>query len=609
MSLPRRTEVKTTNACIVSLLFVIRLIVNPAAAQNTEKQTRLPVEGTILVAGAHKDGVATPLSRWLSELLVKDGLRVGIYDLNGRYIFEDSVLRMQTPDGIVWDGKDQKGRNVRPGYYFFRIDASEDPSPMDMTHQTDDLYFWDVTASRMPVDSTYPWDMECGDIDNDGDVDIVIGCQEWSEPGQSRLLLNTGSGTFVDETDSRLPGILAFTNDIDLADIDNDGDLDMYLANSSMESGGFYDRLLVNDGSGFFHNETSVRLPESGAGTYNVDFADIDGDDDRDIISVGYRSQETIEPELRILLNDGGGKFIPAADRTPPLRISLWNVTAVDVDGDQDMDLALSALGKLVRYDEFGNPVDSLSGQNTLLINDGSGWFSDQTEGRVPVDSTISTKRIEIGDIDGDLDIDLFLANTGFNAEQAENRVYINDGQGRFSDETDSRFLEQGAWWSNDADLADIDSDGDLDLFVANVLPGDYAFDELLLNDGTGIFTDRSYLLPEVLDFSTACALSDFDGDTDIDIVTANSLPPTASSHDGLDRLYLNMLVTDTEMPRGDVNNDGQIDVSDVYLCVRIITHTYEPHYPEFLRADLNRDSAVNALDVVSMIRMILQGH
>ena len=69
-----------------------------------------------------------------------------------------------------------------------------------------------------------------------------------------------------------------------------------------------------------------------------------------------------------------------------------------------------------------------------------------------------------------------------------------------------------------------------------------------------------------------------------------------------------NMLFAVEDIPRGDVNNDGQIDVSDVLLCVNIIIHLYEPHYPEFLRADYNEDGSVSVLDVVSIINVIVKG-
>lgn len=174
-----------------------------------------------------------------------------------------------------------------------------------------------------------------------------------------------------------------------------------------------------------------------------------------------------------------------------------------------------------------------------------------------------------------------------------------NDGQGYFIDETGTRLPEEEILWNNDADFRDVDLDGDSDMFVVNVFPGENAYDALYINDGSGAFIDRSNILPRVLDFTASCALGDVDGDSDDDFVTANA-SPSYEQTDGQDKLYLNMF-------SADVNNDGQIDVSDVLLCVNIIIRLYEPYYPEFLRADYNADGAVNVLDVVGIVRKILE--
>lgn len=584
--------------CPAFLLLSTILIVSQVSTGNAEKHPGFPVVGTILVTGLEGDTFLMSSSSRSIDTFEEDGLHVEIYDLNGRSVFRDSVSRLQTLHSIAWSGKDDHNRRVPAGYYWYRIDADGASSPSPIASPSGDLYFWDVTASRMPADSTHPWDMECGDVDNDGDVDIIIGCQEWSGPGQLRLLINDGTGHFADETEARLSGIQARTTDIGLADIDGDGDLDMFVTDADAGQEGM---LLINNGHGFFNDEASLRLPRDNAIIVNIVFADIDGDNDQDIAGVAFDPEVSLYCEVRIFLNDGEGFFVKDADRTLPLKTSLWNIAAADVDGDGDMDLLLPAMGEILI------PDDTLSGQTSLLINDGLGWFSDQTEARMPVDPVTSTKKIIVGDIDSDGDVDLYLANIGFGTEQAKDRLYINDGQGHFFDETGSRLSGQPVMWTDDARCADFDLDGDLDIFVADVVPGGYAFDELLLNDGTGVFKDQSNLLPEIFDFTTTCVAGDLDGDTDVDIITANSVP-TADSRDGQDRLYMNMLVSGTDMPRGDVNNDGHVDVTDVYLCVRIITHGYKPHYPEFLRADLNRDGAVNALDAVSMIRVILQG-
>lgn len=63
-----------------------------------------------------------------------------------------------------------------------------------------------------------------------------------------------------------------------------------------------------------------------------------------------------------------------------------------------------------------------------------------------------------------------------------------NDGQGYFIDETGTRLPEEEILWNNDADFRDVDLDGDSDMFVVNVFPGENAYDALYINDGSGAF-------------------------------------------------------------------------------------------------------------------------
>ncbi|MFQ5770509.1 MAG: FG-GAP repeat domain-containing protein, partial [bacterium] len=86
--------------------------------------------------------------------------------------------------------------------------------------------------------------------------------------------------------------------------------------------------------------------------------------------------------------------------------------------------------------------------------------FVDETTSRLPVDSDDS-RAVDFGDVDGDNDFDIIVANDG------QNKLYINDGTGHFVDETSSR-LPNDNFASFDVELGDVDNDGDLDIFVTN---------------------------------------------------------------------------------------------------------------------------------------------
>ena len=116
--------------------------------------------------------------------------------------------------------------------------------------------------------------------------------------------------------------------------------------------------------------------------------------------------------------------------------------------------------------------------------------FADETGARLPALED-DTARIIPVDVDQDDDLDLFVAEFGPNVVQ--NRLWINDGRGRFTDETAAR-LPAIDDFTNDADAADIDGDGDLDIVVADGFDDD---SYLLENDGAGHFARRSDLLPD----------------------------------------------------------------------------------------------------------------
>lgn len=441
-----------------------------------------------------------------------------------------------------WYGLDNSSRPVVSGIYpFILYQTSSNPWQRFLSNRGE--YFLDVTSTNMPPDSTPGWDIEFGDLNGDGDQDILLVLNESTPPGyRPRVLINDGGGVFTDQTDDRMPDIITLTNDVDLADVDGDGDLDIYLANTGAEPEDFYDKLLINDGEGHFTDESDQRLPGIQRPTENVDFADIDGDTDLDIVVINL---PLYGPDIRILINDGAG-FL--ADSTagrvaPALDYSAFNGQFVDIDMDRDKDLIISSLGTLYIPDHFGHIIiDTLIGQNAALVNDGRGYFIDETQTRMPPNRDDWTREIDPADVDGDSDLDLFVVNIGFSLDVATNRLLINNGKGIFSDETSERLPLEMVIWNNDADFLDVDLDGDEDIFMVNVYPGQGAYDALWINDSSGVFQDGSDpWLPHILDFSTSSAVADIDTDGDYDLVNTNSSGAVGTPGQQ-DRLYANML-------------------------------------------------------------------
>lgn len=484
-----------------------------------------------------------------------------VFDKYGRVVYqgEFTASKAGKEEYVDWCGTDNLGRPVARDVYFFRVTGGRRhiAHPIGFSRI---FWFFDVTSTHLPLDSTEAADVELGDLDNDHDLDIISGINATTHSAQPRILINRGAGIYGDETDKRLPELETVTNDVDLADVDNDGDLDIYLANTGFFPSDCSDRLLINDGKGYFQDESNERLPAEVFVTQNVEFADIDGDGDLDLALAILGGWESLL-EVHLFLNDGKGFYVDdTKGRIPPfLRNTIFNVTFESVDKDAYEDMIISSLGRMVITDPQGHPLDTLSGQNLLLINDGQGYFGDETDERMPACDDDWTTKIRAEDVNGDDQTDLLVINIGFSWEQGSNRLYLNDGEGFFVKDVYKHLCHEAVPWNNDAELADFDDDKDLDIFMVNVRPGEEAFDNLLVNQG-GWFSDQSWRLPHVLDFSTSCAAGDVDGDIDLDLMIANSSGVAGIGDQ--DRLYENLLRTRDTQDLAQVNFVGDYPVT-----------------------------------------------
>ena len=206
--------------------------------------------------------------------------------------------------------------------------------------------------------------------------------------------------------------------------------------------------------------------------------------------------------------NDGSGRFTDVTEKAGLARsagdgIAATGLAAGDVDADGYPDLLVT--------DAFG-PA-------RLFRNRGNGTF-EETTAASGISASGNMRSAAFADVDGDADLDLFVAVTGdyyrqmpdppFDANDGrENILYLNDGKGRFTDATRPRGLSGMTRWTLSSLFQDYDQDGRVDLMATN----DFGLKNLYRNE-SGRFTDVAKKTgTQARAYGMSGAWADFDGD------------------------------------------------------------------------------------------------
>ncbi|MFM8732759.1 MAG: FG-GAP repeat domain-containing protein, partial [Phycisphaerales bacterium] len=261
--------------------------------------------------------------------------------------------------------------------------------------------FSDQTATRLPTFTMSSARAQFGDVDNDGDLDLVF-CNNGTTrfgSGQPRLYLNNGAGVFADATANLPAGNVAEQMDILFLDVDNDLDLDLFLGTRASTPN--QSRLWKNDGTGRFTLQPGI--PNDGA-AYSYDAGDIDGDGDLDLIGInaGLSNGELL------LRNNGDGTAWTnvSSGITPNYSIDDNDSRFFDLDMDGDLDLVVGSLGA----------------RDRIYLNNGTGAFAESTTLMAAVsDATLDVK---VADFDNDGRFDIITAQGESGAFQ--NKIYMN---------------------------------------------------------------------------------------------------------------------------------------------------------------------------------------
>lgn len=290
----------------------------------------------------------------------------------------------------------------------------------DKLLRNDGLGSFTDASHLLPADVTWTRDVAAGDVDRDGRPDLVLA------KGPSPRLYRGGASGFRDVTATHLPPLDHFPAAVALADVDGDGDLDLF-------SGAPRSHLLRNDGQGRFQVDGAF---PGGACYAVVCAADIDGDRDVDFIT------DTLAASfgLAIYVNDGAGRFAARYFGVPGGDL-VQDVSLGDVDGDGDPDLVVV--------------VQGIQGGSVYpAVNDGFGNFQYLFPALPPVFQW--PYKVAIVDLDADGDGDVIAS--GADNGRHFTTYHRNVGQHRFL---------ASAWRVEDhrnPAVGDLDGDGDADV-------------------------------------------------------------------------------------------------------------------------------------------------
>lgn len=304
---------------------------------------------------------------------------------------------------------------------------------------------FDISSGFSYFDSTWA-SLAAGDVDNDGDIDLLAGRS--SDIVGLDVILNDGVGNMArDHTDDiEIDG----ANELALGDFDKDGDRDCAALSTEDEKVA----ILFNTGAGKFGvvDKFSVgtdNLPEE------LLAYDLDDDEDLDLLVGSIYS-----PNLVLLINNGDGVFVhgPVSDPDP-----ISNAALGDLDGDGDVDIL------------------QISGDGLQpLLNDGMLQFSLG----ISAWNYGLTGPVVLSDLDADGDLDAVVTDTYIGQIDP-----IYDGVTIFQNDGAAGLEDVGSWagsaepssWVYDLQLVDVDADNDDDVVMVNQITGTLG---ILINDG-----------------------------------------------------------------------------------------------------------------------------
>lgn len=323
-------------------------------------------------------------------------------------------------------------------------------SPNQLYFNNHDNTFTEVGHASGVDNNINSWGTVAGDIDNDGDMDIYVA--NYKAP--NNLYINDGNGKFIDMalqagvTGSVLGSDSGYSSSATMADFDNDGYLDLYVLNRAQQTTNYANNFYHNNGDGTFADLTSWANHSELQTALAVGSSDYDNDGYMDIYVANEFGLDGF------LHNNQNNTF---TDLGPALNIpptAGMGVDYTDFDHDGDFDIYVTNLGS-----------------DIFLVNNGDGTVTNQDTAVGIYNSTMSWG-VNIADYDNDGYDDIYVVNGSMiriGIYPQANIFYRNIGIGSFSDITNTTGLGDIGDGRASAFL-DVDNDGFMDIIFLNIL-------------------------------------------------------------------------------------------------------------------------------------------
>ncbi len=330
------------------------------------------------------------------------------------------------------------------------------------------------------------------DINNDGFPDLIISNGGAAGVKQRNFIyLNNGNGTFTKVTSGDIIQDSSISNGATIADYDNDGFPDIFIANRNSNANLLFKNI---NGTSFQRISTGSIVTDVG-NTNGASWVDYNNDGFVDLYAVNFMG-------TRFLYKNNGNGTFTKIDTGLVVTESTTSITCSfgDYDNDNLPDLFIA------------NPGSG----NELFHNEGNGYFKKIISGS-GVDNVGISMSGTWGDYDNDGYLDLFVANQ----QGTKNFLYHNERNGTFRKITTGDIVNDTSWGISGS-WVDYDNDGYLDLFVTN---WNNHKNFLYHNDGPPNFTFTKILTGDIVNDignSMAAAWGDYDNDGYPDLFVAN---------------------------------------------------------------------------------------